>query len=160
MLQDLSLGTMIFDLLTLTLKFDLLLKNFNLGHHIAHVYCLCQELLHGTMIFDLTLTLKFDLVLKNFNGGYYLMMVAARRASLSSDNSLIICCDICKTSSYSCIEVNDKHRDCPPSVTAQNTEYFGLYRNSQLRCDVTPTSRIFRRRNALTQILPDWQPFS
>ena len=57
----------------------------------------------------------------------------------------IICCDICKTSSYSCIEVNDKHRDCPrtpPSVTAQNTEYLGLYRNSQLRWDVTPTSRI------------------
>ena len=24
----------------------------------------------------------------------------------------------------------------------QNTEYFGLYRNSNIRCDVTPTSRI------------------
>ena len=40
------------------------------------------------MIFDLvTLTLKFDLLSKNFNFGCYLMMVAARRASLSSDNS-------------------------------------------------------------------------
>ena len=35
----------------------------------------------------MTLTLKFDLLLKNFNLGCYLMMVAARRASLSSDNS-------------------------------------------------------------------------
>ena len=25
----------------------------------------------------------------------------------------------------------------------QNTEYFGLYRNSRIRCDVTPTSRIW-----------------
>ena len=31
--QDLSHGTIIFDLVTLTLKFDLLLKNFNLGHN-------------------------------------------------------------------------------------------------------------------------------
>ena len=30
--QDLSMGTIIFDLVTLTLKFDLLFKNFNLGH--------------------------------------------------------------------------------------------------------------------------------
>ena len=60
-----------FDLVTLTLKFDLLLKNFNLGHnffyqrcfHIAHVYYIWQELSHGTVIFDLvTLTLKFDLL--------------------------------------------------------------------------------------------------
>ena len=35
----------------------------------------------------MTLTLKFDLVLKNFNNGFYLVMVAAQRASLSSDNS-------------------------------------------------------------------------
>ena len=40
------------------------------------------------MIFDLvTLTLKFDLLLKNFNRGCYFVMVTARRASLSSDNS-------------------------------------------------------------------------
>ena len=30
--QDLSMGTKIFDFVTLTLKFDLLLKNVNLGH--------------------------------------------------------------------------------------------------------------------------------
>ena len=35
----------------------------------------------------MTLTLNFDLLLKNFNLGCYLVMVAARRASLSSDNS-------------------------------------------------------------------------
>ena len=52
------------------------------------------------------------------------------------------CCEICKTLSYICIEVNDKHRVCPQSVTAQNTDCFGLYRNRQLRRDVTPTSRI------------------
>ena len=56
---------------------------------------------------------------------------------------MIICCEICKTSFYICIEVNDKHRDCPPNVMMQNTEYFGLYRNSNIRCDVTPTSRIY-----------------
>ena len=96
--QNLSHGTIIFDLVTLTLKFDLLLKNFNLGHnfltrsdrafYIALVYSLWQDLSYGTIIFDLvTLTLKFDLLLKNFNHGFYLVMVAARRASLSSDNS-------------------------------------------------------------------------
>ena len=31
--QDLSHHTIIFDLVTLTLKFDLLFKNFNLGHN-------------------------------------------------------------------------------------------------------------------------------
>ena len=31
--QDLSYHTVIFDLVTLTLKFDLLFKNFNLGHN-------------------------------------------------------------------------------------------------------------------------------
>ena len=37
----------------------------------------------------MTLTLKFDLLVKNFNHGLYLMMVAARQASLSSDNSCL-----------------------------------------------------------------------
>ena len=32
--QDLSFHTKIFDLVTLTLKFDLLFKNFNLGHNL------------------------------------------------------------------------------------------------------------------------------
>ena len=76
--QDLSCGTIVFVLVTLTLKFDLLLKNFNLGHNfltrrdIAHVYSLWQELSCGTIVFDLvTLTLKLhvDLLLKNFNLG-------------------------------------------------------------------------------------------
>ena len=40
----------------------------------------------GHLVF---LTLKFDLLLKNFNLGCYLMVVAARRASLSSDNSYL-----------------------------------------------------------------------
>ena len=31
--QDLSHGTIIFDLVTLTVKFDLLLKNFNIGNN-------------------------------------------------------------------------------------------------------------------------------
>ena len=42
-------------------------------------------------MFDIvTLTLKYDLLLKNVNLGCYIMMVAARRASLSSDNSYYI----------------------------------------------------------------------
>ena len=65
----------------MTLKFDLLLKTFNVGHYfltrndraftpgIAHVYSLWQDLSHGTIIFDLV-TLKFDLLLKNFNLGH------------------------------------------------------------------------------------------
>jgi hypothetical protein len=32
--QDLSIGTKIFDLVTWTLMFDLLIKNFNLGYNI------------------------------------------------------------------------------------------------------------------------------
>ena len=60
-----------------------------------------------------------------------------------SSRNFWICCEICKTSPYICIEVNDKHRVCPSSVMVQGTEHFGLYRNSQLRRDVTPTSRIF-----------------
>ena len=74
-------------------------KNYNLGHNFQtrcdrafilhnHVYSLWQDISHGTIIFDLvTLTLNFDLHLKNFNLGCYLVMVAAQRASLSSDNS-------------------------------------------------------------------------
>ena len=55
------------------------------------MYSLWQDLSHGTISFDLvTLTLKFDLLLKNFNYGFYLVMVAARRASLSSDNSYFV----------------------------------------------------------------------
>ena len=32
--QDLSCGTKTFDFVTLTLKFDLLMENFNLGHNL------------------------------------------------------------------------------------------------------------------------------
>ena len=88
---------MIFYLVTSTSKFDLLLKNFNLGHNsqtrsdgLSYFTCvfLWQDLACGTIIFDLvTLTLKFGLLLKNLNLWCYLVMVAARRASLSSDNS-------------------------------------------------------------------------
>ena len=76
--QDLSHHSIIFDLVTLTLKFDLFTKNFNLGLnlwttrvravHMSHVYFLWQELSHHSRIFDLeTLTLKFDLLFKDFN---------------------------------------------------------------------------------------------
>ena len=51
------------------------------------MYSLLQDLSHGTVIFDLV-TLKFDLILKNFNLGCYSVMVAAQRASLSSDNQI------------------------------------------------------------------------
>ena len=52
------------------------------------MYSLWQDLSHGTISFyHLTLTLKFDLLLKNFNRGCYLLVVAAWRASLSSENS-------------------------------------------------------------------------
>ena len=53
--QDLSLSTINFDLVTLTLKFDLLLKNFNLGHifqtrsgraFILHMCILCDKTFH------------------------------------------------------------------------------------------------------------------
>ena len=39
MRQDLQCGTMIFDLVTLTLEFDLLSKNFNLGHSVWTRWC-------------------------------------------------------------------------------------------------------------------------
>ena len=50
-------------------------------------YCLLLDLSHGTKTVDIvTLTLKFDLLFENFNLGCYLVIVATRRASLSSDN--------------------------------------------------------------------------
>ena len=54
------MGIKIFDLVTLTLKFDLLLKNFKLGHSFL-----------STNIFNqVMLTLKFDLLMENFNPGH------------------------------------------------------------------------------------------
>ena len=50
---------------------------------------------HGYIIFYLLiLTLKFDLRLKYFNLGCYLVIVAARRALLCSDNSYFCCCPV------------------------------------------------------------------
>ena len=53
--QDLSHSAIIVDLVTLTLKFDLLLKNFNLGHYfqtrsdvafILHMCIPCDKTFH------------------------------------------------------------------------------------------------------------------
>ena len=44
----------------------------------------------GALVYLVILTLKFDLLVKNFNFGCYLIMVAARRATLSSDNSYFV----------------------------------------------------------------------
>ena len=66
--------------MTLTLKFDLLLKNFNLGHNfltrsdrasILHMCIPCDKTFHFVPNFwPWTLTLKFDLLLKNVNLGH------------------------------------------------------------------------------------------
>ena len=54
------MGTKIFDLVTLTLTFDLLLKNFNLGHNfltrsgrafILHMYIPCDKTFPSVPIF-------------------------------------------------------------------------------------------------------------
>ena len=61
-------------------------ENFNLGHNFlttsdrAFILHMCIPLVTRPF------TLKFGLLLKNFNLSCYLMMVAAREASLSSDN--------------------------------------------------------------------------
>ena len=138
-----------FDLVTLTLKFDLLLKNFNLGHifqtrsdraFILHMCIPCDKtfqmvpyyltlwpwpwsLTYFWKTLTLAITFKPEVIglsyctcvflvtrpftwyhnfrpydfnlevwptCENFNLGCYLMIVAARRASLSSDNSYFI----------------------------------------------------------------------
>ena len=69
------MGSKIFDLetLTLTLKFDLLLRNFNLGYSfltrkgrafIFHIHIPCDKTFPwGSRLFDLvTLTVKFELL--------------------------------------------------------------------------------------------------
>ena len=87
--QDLSHHSINFDPVILTLKFDLLFKNFNLGHnlwpqkrhgfHISHVYSQWQDLSLHSIIFDLvTLILNFDLLFKNFNHSYNLWTVRDR----------------------------------------------------------------------------------
>jgi hypothetical protein len=73
-------GTKKFDHVTLTLVFDLLIVNFNLGLHllngihedfdISFEYSLRQDLFIGTKLFDLvTLTLVFNQLIENFNLG-------------------------------------------------------------------------------------------
>ena len=61
-------------------------KNFNIGHNskslrgrasIFHVFFLCQDLSHGTIIFDL-LALNLDLLLKNFYIGHILNTIRGR----------------------------------------------------------------------------------
>ena len=92
-----SRGTIIFDLVTLTLNFVLLLKNFNLGHNFqtrrdrAVILHMCIPFdktfhMHGTIIVDLNLA-YFSCALID---GCYLNLVAIRQALLSSDN----CCYI------------------------------------------------------------------
>jgi hypothetical protein len=63
--QDLSMGTKLFDHVTLTLMFDLLIKNFNLGYNfqmictrmlIFHMSVFCDKIFSwGTKICDLDL---------------------------------------------------------------------------------------------------------
>ena len=76
--QYLHISTKMFDLLTLTLRFDLLLKTFCLCHsfltrkgfHITPVHFLWQDFSCRVMVCDLvslTLKFKFDLLKKNFN---------------------------------------------------------------------------------------------
>ena len=75
----LLLGHPVLYLVTLNLKFDLLLKHFNLGHNfltksdgafILHMFfSLWQDLYDGAVMFYL-MTLKFDLLLKNFILGH------------------------------------------------------------------------------------------
>ena len=50
------------------------------------------------------------------------------------------------------IEVNDKHRVCPWSVIAQNTECIRLYGISQLRCDIMPTLRMSSFKSSKREI--------
>jgi hypothetical protein len=56
--QDLSFGTMIFDLLTLALKFDLLLKNFN-NSHIFWMVIYGDLMFHILVLCDKTFLVPF-----------------------------------------------------------------------------------------------------
>ena len=111
----------IFNLVTLTLMVDLLLKNFNLGNSfltrrgrafIFHICIPCSKIFNAvpsTMNFDVvTLTLKFDLY-KTIDGDYdfwirgviyccYLHMVAAGELCCLSDNSGLASRDECQGS--------------------------------------------------------------
>ena len=51
--KGLSCGTIIFDLMTLTLKFDLLLKNFNISHNCDTIRGTCRDFIfHKCIPYD------------------------------------------------------------------------------------------------------------
>ena len=95
--QDLSHGTIIFTLLpwpwSLTYFWKTLTLDITFKPEVIRLsYCTCVFLVTRPftryhIFYLVTLTLKFDPLMKNFNLDCYLMMVAARWASLSSDNS-------------------------------------------------------------------------
>jgi hypothetical protein len=83
------MGTKIFDLVTLTLMFDVLIKNFNLGCNfqmvctrmlIFYTSVPCDNIfsLVPIFIYLVTLTLMFDPFIENFNLGYNFEMVCTR----------------------------------------------------------------------------------
>ena len=100
-----------FDLVTLTLKFDLLLKNFNIGNDflkrrgrafIFHICISCSKIFNAEPWF---LTLKIDLLFKKIDRDYdfwirgvtyccYLYMVVAGELCGLSENSGSICLNI------------------------------------------------------------------
>ena len=94
--------------MNLTLKFDLLLKSFNLAFELQGIvfsYCTGVFLVtrpftwyHNFWLRDLDL--EVWPTCENLNLGCYLMMVAARRASLSSDNSYFFAVDHCRFISH------------------------------------------------------------
>ena len=109
--QDLSMGTKIFDLVTLTLKFDLLLKNFNLGHSfltrrgrafIFHMCIPCSKTFnaipwfltlwpwHSRLPYLKKIVLDFDFWIRRVTYCCYLHMVAAGELCCLSDNSCYV----------------------------------------------------------------------
>jgi hypothetical protein len=83
------MGTNIFDHVTLTMMFDLLVKNLNLGYNfqmvctrmlIFHRNVPCDKIFSWvpTFFYFVSLTLIFDLLIKNFNLGYNFQMVCTR----------------------------------------------------------------------------------
>ena len=60
--QDLSHGTVIFDLVTLTLKFDLLLKNFNSGFYLHFILVMVAAWEASLSSDNSYLPLKYDVI--------------------------------------------------------------------------------------------------
>ena len=107
------MGTKIFYLVTLTFKFDLLFKNFNLGHifltrrgraFIFHMCIPCSKTFrHCAMISDVLtstllvyllkkIVLDYDFWMRGVTYCCFLHMVAAGELCCLSDNSSYICC--------------------------------------------------------------------